>query len=626
MKINLRNAVATFYPNPSFDQIYFEAVANAIDAGASAISIEVKIESYDKPDTLSLRICDNGTGFKPENFSKFSKLLEVEADDHKGMGRLVYLAYFRDIRFTSNYNGTKKREFNFNTEFSGTSIEADEIGQSGTTIDFRHYKKQKIYKYSSLSFNGIKQSLLSHFFPILYSLKQTDKTLEIKISTEVTKPNPEYGFDSGATVLTLADLPPFKCKTFSSPFIDALLEFKVYYNIEKDDQKPKSIQTSIGVDGRAMRHDLLPLDALPLGHQATFIFISPYFRGKTDSTRQELEKPDRQIERELRKMLSQIMDEEMPIVATQNLKTKNELSNRYPHLSGYFPEDPPGLIIKAESLKSAQDRFFEEQKKILECDHLDKAQYEKAVEFSSRALMEYILYRAKIIESIKALKPENHEKDLHNLIVPMGDICRQETFDEHLFKNNAWILDDKFMSYKVILSDKKMTEVLKEITLDGGQDAGEPDLAIIFSKDPTAGSKVNAVVVELKRLGIDVFRKSDVIGQLQQRAEKLLALFPDRIERLWFYGVVDIDGEFRRTLINNDFKELFSLGHAFVRTYNLISGANEQNRVPVDIFVMNYDSLIRDAESRNETFMRILKTSVQKAYTAPAGGSVPANS
>jgi hypothetical protein len=41
MKININNAIATFFSNPSYEQIYFEAVANALDAGADEISIEI---------------------------------------------------------------------------------------------------------------------------------------------------------------------------------------------------------------------------------------------------------------------------------------------------------------------------------------------------------------------------------------------------------------------------------------------------------------------------------------------------------------------------------------------------------------------------------------------------------
>ena len=45
MKINLNNAVKFFFPNPSLEMVYFEAIANAIDAGATEIDVKINIET-----------------------------------------------------------------------------------------------------------------------------------------------------------------------------------------------------------------------------------------------------------------------------------------------------------------------------------------------------------------------------------------------------------------------------------------------------------------------------------------------------------------------------------------------------------------------------------------------------
>jgi anti-sigma regulatory factor (Ser/Thr protein kinase) len=110
MKVNIKNAISRFYPNPSFEQVYFEAVANAIDAGATHVSILVEIEAFDHPDTLSITITDDGDGFTDRNFDKFCSLLEVDNAEHRGLGRLVYLAYFNEIRVASRYE-EKQRTF-----------------------------------------------------------------------------------------------------------------------------------------------------------------------------------------------------------------------------------------------------------------------------------------------------------------------------------------------------------------------------------------------------------------------------------------------------------------------------------------------------------------------------------
>ena len=97
MEINLGKAVSTFYPNPSYEQVYFESIANALDAGADEITIDIRINSFDCPETLEVTVSDNGLGFVDKSFEKFSRLLEVDSNDHKGLGRLVYLSYFKKV-------------------------------------------------------------------------------------------------------------------------------------------------------------------------------------------------------------------------------------------------------------------------------------------------------------------------------------------------------------------------------------------------------------------------------------------------------------------------------------------------------------------------------------------------
>ncbi len=40
--------------------VYFEAIANAIDAQATEIQIDIKIDALSKPETFNVTITDNG--------------------------------------------------------------------------------------------------------------------------------------------------------------------------------------------------------------------------------------------------------------------------------------------------------------------------------------------------------------------------------------------------------------------------------------------------------------------------------------------------------------------------------------------------------------------------------------
>lgn len=55
--------------------IYNEALANALDAGATEVSIKINLPDPSEIINLSLSISDNGVGFDDNRFGKFSKLL-----------------------------------------------------------------------------------------------------------------------------------------------------------------------------------------------------------------------------------------------------------------------------------------------------------------------------------------------------------------------------------------------------------------------------------------------------------------------------------------------------------------------------------------------------------------------
>ncbi|MEN9908605.1 MAG: hypothetical protein RLZZ540_1754, partial [Bacteroidota bacterium] len=140
MNINISNAAALFFPNPSLEMVYFEAIANSIDAGATLIEIDIRTNSFSANETLIIKISDNGQGFSDKNFDKFSSLLEIEEEDHKGVGRLVYLRYFKEIEVESVFDN-KKRKFLFNNKFKGTSVVSDSLNATNQTIlTFKDYK------------------------------------------------------------------------------------------------------------------------------------------------------------------------------------------------------------------------------------------------------------------------------------------------------------------------------------------------------------------------------------------------------------------------------------------------------------------------------------------------------
>ena len=246
----------------------------------------------------------------------------------------------------------------------------------------------------------------------------------------------------------------------------------------------------------------------------------------------------------------------------------------------------------------------------MEADALDDELYEKSLNLSSRVLTQYILYRNFIIQKLKSMNPENSEEDIHNLIVPKRKIISSEDFHQQIYNNNVWLLDDKYMSFSTILSDEEMYKLIDVIAEpEELNDTKRPDIAIVFSRSLDENIPVDVVIVELKKKGASLDENVKVTTQLWQRAKKLLQYYQARIQRIWFYGVISIDNEFSGYLKDKGWKELFSLGNMYYLEEEI---SVNNDKVPVGYFLMPYDSLLADAEGRNETFLKILKESIRK--------------
>jgi anti-sigma regulatory factor (Ser/Thr protein kinase) len=121
MNLETTYALKLFFPNPAFIQIYFEAIANALDAKAKRIDILISTDGdIRKPSNLTITISDDGVGFTPDRFEKFREIKEPTDPYHKGMGRLVYLRYFSAIEVDSCYSAAR-RSFKFTDSFDGSS-------------------------------------------------------------------------------------------------------------------------------------------------------------------------------------------------------------------------------------------------------------------------------------------------------------------------------------------------------------------------------------------------------------------------------------------------------------------------------------------------------------------------
>jgi hypothetical protein len=631
MDIETSNAIKLFFPNPSLVQVFFEALANALDAGASEISIRVEIQSFTAPDTLKITITDNGQGFTEESFERFKRLLKTQDSFHKGLGRLVFLIYFARIAVDSTW-GANRRTFIFSESFEGASdVETFPSEQpDATTLVFTNFIGEKVKSYDYLKPGSLKERIIEHFLPTLCEHRRTNRSFTIKISLQTDESNAQKDFYTTDETITAADLPELTAVTINDPSFDAYEGIEMLYQVKSTAGKGSQL-IAVNIDGRTIPVNLIQPPSVPFNHSIVFLFSSKLFHAKADTSRQKLVLPEGVSEldllRVLRRAVGKVLAEKIPQISEKNEQTKEQFEERFPHLLGLFEETTVGLIDKDEALDIAQRKFFKAQKEVLQCEKLDDSTFEKSLELSSRTLTEYILYRDKMIRRMKEMTQANSEAEIHNLIVPRWKQFHKDDFVEGIYRNNAWLLDDKFMSFQTILSEARMDTVIQAIILQDPpiKDDGRPDITMIFSADPNQSTAVDVVVVEVKRISDKEKDNQFAINQLLARARKLIAHCPN-IQRIWYYAIIPINNEMAESLFQQNFIPMFSKGHVFYNEFK--TRRPDGTTAPTSTFVMSFDAIVADAESRNHTFLEILKSGMRTLANAaspdPGPSSAPA--
>ena len=234
MDIETSSAIKLFFPNPSLALVYYEAIANALDAGATEIDIEISIQAFTASETLNVKITDNGSGFTDDSFSRFKTLMKPKDGYHKGIGRLVFLNYFDSVEITSEWDGNR-RKFIFKENFDGhADIEKlpEAVTSNRTTLLFTKFSKDKVKSYDDLKPGSLKEKIISHFLPTLNDLRDRKFNFKITVSLETEESNAQKEFFSSDVVITPDDLPEMKLKEIRDDSVDAYSGINMHYYIK----------------------------------------------------------------------------------------------------------------------------------------------------------------------------------------------------------------------------------------------------------------------------------------------------------------------------------------------------------------------------------------------------------
>jgi hypothetical protein len=608
MRVKLNKAVKMFFGNSSLEMVYFEAIANALDAGATKIDIAISAQDYSQPETLTVEISDNGIGFTDERFQKFSNLFDVDDTTHKGLGRLVYLCYFEKTLVSSNYDDYFSRKFEFSDAFNEESeiVKNESKNNSGTTLLMSGYTLERLRQHSYIQPTYLKGKILEKFYSRLFRLKQNNQQVDMSITATVNK-------KTANAVLSTNDIPNFTFVHVKEK-LDFFSNIDFYYHIEEvSSMEISSSITAISVDNRTYPIDIIAPENFPVGYKMVFLLFSDYFNGQVDAARETINMPElEKVKKLFRNEIAKIIDNEVPQITQRNQERKQRLINRFPHLNGYFEIEGIGYTSEEDLLKKAQEKFFRAQRKILGASHLTDEQLKESLELASRTLTEYILFRQNTINKLKNIGKKDRESVFHKLIIPMREQFEGKNLNDDLYRNNVWVFDDKYMTYDTVLSDTEMSELIKVIT-DGevvDKDNDRPDIAMIFSGNPKEQNndkKVDVVIIELKKKGLPAEQNSIVERQLEHRARKLMQYYNNKIQQIWFYGIVEIDDEYELDLLS-DYHRLYSQGKVFYRNKEITLQKEPLISLPAGIFLMDFDAVVNDADARNSTFLNIIKS------------------
>ena len=610
MEVNIKQALKVFFSKSSFEMIYFEAFANALDAGATDFYIDIKQGNELKE--LSLVLTDNGIGFTDERFRKFGKLFDVEEEpSHKGLGRLVYLCYFGKVHVESCFNNSVRRVFDFDESFKGTSQTIHTGNEdNGTVLTMTEFLGTKLGRNDYIKPSYIKNALLENFYMKFYKAKLVGRQLNIFIRLFVD------GQIVSEETITTDSMPSFSVKELTTQ-MDFFNSIDLYYYVREVEIKETKVITALAIDDRSHRVEIIADENLPKGYEMIFLLISESFQGNIDGTRQNLTISDNEltiIKTIFRNGISEVIKEQFPQINKNNEKRVTYLKQTFPHLCGYFDNNDIGYSSQTDILKKAQDKFFRDQKEILGAKELNDEQFNKSLDLSARALTEYILFRQNVIKRMKGLDKNNKEEELHNLIAPKYAEFHGQDVVTDMYRNNVWVLDDKFMSYSTVLSEAEMSRVIDVLT-EGevrNKDNDRPDITLFFSGDPNdVSKKVDVVIVELKRLGLSVDQNSIVEIQLDTRTRRLAEYYGKRIQRMWFYGIVDFDDQYEMHLRDNYFNPLFSNGKIYFRSKPVSLDLTSSQSVIQNAYILDFSAMVEDANSRNSTFLKILQHSFE---------------
>ena len=544
-KINILGIVKSIKSKTNVYSPIVEAVVNSIEAieGKPHGKIDIivyreNVLEFDnaKPYINSIEIIDNGVGFTQENTDSFDTYLsETKLEiGGKGFGRFIYLKYFNDAKIQSQYkdgNNYKFRNFRFGKqdEIIVDEVEGDAINkETGTKLILENIiEKEQLDKGLDIIARKLVEKLLFFFVDTSFdvpqiTLKESDNTGAYILNDYISDNNSisKVGEQNVTIKSNFEKMEyPFVIKVYKIYF--SQLSSKVVLTAHNREVTETTLQTYIPEFQDEFFDEANDV-------KRNFI-IKAYVLGEYLNTNVSLEREtfdfskdvgDRlyplgqaEIEKEVANVVKHFFEEDVKSRFEKKTETvRNYINSKAPwhriYLNDFdFTNLPTNLTDEKIEIEFQKFKFKKEQETRIEIKEIianeDGTADEKFQKIISRIsqngkndLAHYVCNRKLIVDTFDELRKRKStnnqphlEKELHNLIFPMGQTSETLDYESH----NLWLLDERLVFSNHTASDKVISK----------EETQEPDLVIFHNRlayrngDNTTNSPIT--IFEFKR-------------------------------------------------------------------------------------------------------------------------------
>lgn len=613
MKTNVKRMLSHFYKNVTVNDVLKEAVMNSIQANATDIRINLEYEYNQNIDNESsnlgnlykIIVSDNGEGLNSKNLNAF---FEVGTENKinlggKGIGRFSFLKIARSVSIESVSDAGKyiTFEFSYDSNLESVSIQEAIEPDPYTTITFceLNLKHPKTQAQACLTF-------LKKTFNLFLFLKQKETSKPINIRLLVNGELLGKINSSDIHCIQQSELESNNCK------------FNIYTFWEDNKSEIDILYCANNITVKTITYQI------NLDKKYLFAVTSDYFDRKANSERTKFEfdsneelaqqdilnsTPDKNFDDLIKRTCFNIVQANEPELVQKNIAQLEKLKEQFGYIN--FDEIDINVVSfnETEIIKSYRERRDREEDNLIRLLNNDTASLdeiaEKVSEQNKHELAKYIFHRNLIVQKgLKLQGSDENEKILHELFFPQK--ISTESYDvanpEHLYFNNIWLLDDKFMSYAYVASDLTIKTIKSDI---GSEDCEcisqkRPDLFVLYNNPEDSDLRKDVVLIEFKKGNIDYKEKLSAIDQVDEYKEKLKEIV--KINNFYCYIICDFkadDRDVERVMTNRAFTKVFSNNGCIY--YGYLQGSNTH------VTFISSNSIFADAKARNETFLNILK-------------------